>query len=323
MKTFGKIFLALIIALLLAGVTAMAAVGDYIYDYVLSRYTLGEALLKDGLDTPEKEAKYKFYIQKKEEYTHWMNQENPEDLFIKSKDELTLHSTYLKGQSDTNCTVIIAHGYRSDGTEMVPYARYFQDTYGFNVLLPDARGHGQSEGNYVGMGWPDRLDLLLWIQEVIHKNGPDTQIILYGASMGGATVMMASGEKLPSQVKFIVEDCGFTSAYDIIEYQMSQQMNGSSSTGLMESLTLVAQAKAGYSLKEASAIEQVKKAKIPLLFIHGEKDTFVPPKMLYELFEAAKAPKQMVLAKNANHMEALSDSAAREALDQYIQKYLQ
>lgn len=323
MKTFGKIILALIIALLLAGVTAMAAVGDYIYDYVLSRYTLGEALLKDGLDTPEKEEKYKFYIQKKEEYAQWIAQENPENLFIKSNDGLTLHSAYLKGNSNTNCTVIIAHGYRSDGTEMVPYAKYFQDTYGFNVLLPDARGHGQSEGSYVGMGWPDRLDLLLWIEEIIQKDGPDTQIILYGASMGGATIMMASGEKLPPQVKFIVEDCGFTSAYDIIEYQMNQQVKTPSPTGLMESLSLVAQAKAGYSLKEASAVEQVKKAKVPLLFIHGEKDTFVPPEMLYQLFEAAKAPKEMILAKNANHMEALSDSAAREALDQYIQKYLQ
>lgn len=322
MKTFKIILLVLIVALLLAGVTAMAAVGDSLYDYVLSRYPLGDALLKDGLDTPEKEAKYHFYIQKKEEYSQWITQENPENLFIRSNDGLALHGIYLEGRSDTNCTVIIAHGYRSDGIEMVPYAKYLQDTYGFNVLLPDARGHGQSEGNYIGMGWPDRLDLLLWIQKIIEKKGPDTQIILYGASMGGATVMMVSGEKLPSQVKFIVEDCGFTSAYDIIEYQINKKIN-MPSTGLMATLSLVAQAKTGYNLKDASAVEQVKKATVPLLFIHGEKDTFVPPEMLYELFQAANSPKKMILAEDANHMEALSNPTAREALDQYIQNYLQ
>ena len=81
---------------------------------------------------------------------------------------------------------------------------------GFTVLMPGLRGHGESTGHYIGMGWHNRLDMLRWIDEIV-RDDPEAEIVLFGISMGGATVMMTSGEALPPNVKVIVEDCGYTS----------------------------------------------------------------------------------------------------------------
>ena len=101
---------------------------------------------------------------------------------------------------------------------MSPYA-YKYYTLGYHLLMPDLRGHGKSEGNYIGMGWHDRLDILKWI-EFILKEDKEAEILLHGVSMGAATVMMVSGEDLPPNVKVIIEDCGYTSAKDQLSYKL-------------------------------------------------------------------------------------------------------
>ncbi|BDP53469.1 hypothetical protein EfmJHP35_13930 [Enterococcus faecium] len=77
---------------------------------------------------------------------------------------------------------------------------------GYNVLVPDARGHGKSEGDYIGFGWPERKDYVQWINKVLENNGKSQEIVLYGVSMGAATVMMTSGEKLPDNVIIFKEN---------------------------------------------------------------------------------------------------------------------
>ena len=94
-------------------------------------------------------------------------------------------------------------------------ARHFSEL-GYTVVTPDNRAHGESDGSYIGMGWLDRLDLLLWIDQIISED-PLAEIVLYGVSMGGAAVMMTAGEALPSAVKAIIEDCGYTSVYDMFK----------------------------------------------------------------------------------------------------------
>ena len=323
MKKILRVLFILCIFLTVAGVTSLAAVGDYIYDSVLGRHTIEETLIQGGLDTPEKQAKYDLYIKKRDEYAQWVKDRHAEDLYIQSADGLKLHSFYLPSQNPSAPTIIISHGYQSRASEMVPYGRYFQENYGFNVLLIDARGHGQSEGDYIGMGWKDRLDYLQWIKLMIERNGKKSDILLYGASMGGATVMMVSGEKLPPQVKAIIEDCGYTSAYDIIQYQLEKRLNLTTLPPMtMESLSQTTKARAGYDLKEASSINQVKKATVPILYIHGEQDDFVPFYMVNEVYAAGKSPKKLATAKNAGHMEALSDPEVQKAVDQWIRKYM-
>ena len=135
-------------------------------------------------------------------------------------DKLKLVADYVPAAKPTNKTIVVAHGYMTNKEYMAPQIKMFHDA-GFNVLAPDDRGQGQSEGNYIGYGWPDRLDYLKWINQIIKKQGKQSQIALYGVSMGGATVMYLSGEKLPPQVKSIVEDCGYTSIIDELAYQVN------------------------------------------------------------------------------------------------------
>ncbi|MGV2687118.1 alpha/beta hydrolase, partial [Clostridium perfringens] len=123
---------------------------------------------------------------------------------------------------------------------------------GYNVLIPDLRAHGNSEGSYIGMGWNDRLDIIEWINLII-KNYENTEIILHGVSMGAATVSMVSGENLPNNVKVIIADCGYTSVWK----QFSHKLKGLYSLPdfpVMHASSLVSKFRAGYNLRKASAL---------------------------------------------------------------------
>jgi fermentation-respiration switch protein FrsA (DUF1100 family) len=191
---------------------------------------------------------------------------------------------------------------------MSAFARFFYEKLGYNVLLPEARGHGDSGGAYIGMGWPDRLDYLQWIDWVKERIGPAAgkaapRIVLYGISMGAATVLMTGGETPPPEVKAIIEDCGYTSVEEELRYQMKSRYH-LESRWLMDATSRITQKRAGYSFAEASALEQVKKIKVPTLFIHGDQDTFVPTQMVYPLYEACPAPKELFVVPGADHGEA-------------------
>lgn len=172
---------------------------------------------------------------------------------------------------------------------MTRYIRNFYEK-GFHVLAPDLRGHGESDGEYIGMGWHDRLDILQWIEEVIELD-PYAEIVLFGVSMGGATVMMTSGEDLPPNVKVIVEDCGYSSVSDVFVYQLDD-LFGLPEFPVMNAANTITNIRAGFDLYEASAVEQVAKSVKPILFIHGDQDTFVPYEMLEEVYAAAAVEKR-------------------------------
>lgn len=230
--------------------------------------------------------------------TNWLDEIDYQDASIQSEDQLKLHSYVIENETNSNVWVIVVHGYSGQGYQMGNLAKIYYEM-GYNVLLPDARGHGQSEGNYIGMGWDDRLDIIAWIH-YINETYSNPDIILYGVSMGGATVLMVSGEPLPDNVKLIIEDCGYTSAKAEFSYQL-QETFGLPAFPIMDFANIVTQIKAGYSLDDASALKQVEKATIPILFIHGDADTFVPTKMVYELYEAANTEKELLIIPNAGH----------------------
>ena len=194
---------------------------------------------------------------------------------------------------------ILFHGYTGASWQMAPYAKMFYDM-GYSVITPDARAHGESEGNYIGMGWLERPDVLSWINSVTGTD-PDAEIVLHGVSMGGATVMMAAGEDLPDNVKCIVEDCGYSSVWDEFRLQL-KNVFGLPAFPLLNVASLVCQIRAGYSFTEASSVKQLQKATVPMLFIHGDADTFVPFSMLDVVFEACtSAEKEKLVVHDAAH----------------------
>lgn len=225
--------------------------------------------------------------------------------------KLKLVADYVPAANASKKTVVIAHGYMGKKEDMAARIKMFHDA-GFNVLAPDDRGHGQSQGNYIGYGWPDRLDYQKWLQLLLKKTGTDQQIALYGESMGGATVMYVSGLKLPKQVQVIVEDCGYTSIVDELAYQ-AKSMYNLPKWPLVPSVAAYASVKAGYNVFAADARKSLAQNTRPIMFIHGTKDTFVPTAMVKQLYAAAKAPKKLWEVKGAGHAQSFYQDPSRYA----------
>ena len=204
---------------------------------------------------------------------------------------------------------------------MTKYAQKFYEK-GYNVLLPDLRGHGKSEGDYIGMGWHDRYDIIDWANYLIKEN-TGNEIILYGVSMGAATVMMTAGEELPDNVKLAIEDCGYTSAWDILKYQL-KEIYHLPVFPILYAANGSCKKNANYKLKEASAIKQVEKSNIPILFIHGDEDKFVPFEMLDKLYDAADCEKEKLVIEGAGHGESSTKDPELywKTIDEFIDKYI-
>ncbi|WP_349409984.1 alpha/beta hydrolase [Pseudalkalibacillus sp. SCS-8] len=237
------------------------------------------------------------------DWRSWYRAQDFERWEIQSADGLKLQGYFLEAKKPTEKTVLFAHGYLGDGQDMGIYAEHYYEELGYNVLTVDLRGHEKSEGDYIGFGWHDRLDITQWIDTLVEQRGQETEIVLHGVSMGAATVLMASGEKLPDNVKAIIADSPFTSVYDLFEYQMNRMYN-LPDFPLLPTTSLVTKMKAGYSFTEASALDQVKKAEAPILYIHGNDDVFVPTAMSKELYENTKSEAEFVTFDGANHSEA-------------------
>ena len=238
----------------------------------------------------------------KEEKKRWFQKTCSKHVSIRSFDGLSLAGYIAESTSNSSLWAIIVHGYTANASCMYDFAKGFY-SMGFNLLLPDARGHGRSQGSYIGMGWHERHDIKSWI-EYINKNYLQTEIILFGVSMGAATVMMVSGENLPPNVKCIIEDCGYTSIREEFHYQLKNSFH-LPDFPILPAASLITRIKAGYSLLfNGSAIKQVARSHTPTLFIHGTEDKFVPFFMLSKLYLAASCPKEKLVIDGAAHAKA-------------------
>lgn len=228
-----------------------------------------------------------------------------EAVSIMSDDGLRLEADcYTQESARLHEWVIFVHGYCS--SRLAESSQDIVSVYlsqGFQVLTPDNRTHGASEGSYIGMGWLDRLDIVKWISYLTEKD-PQAKIYLHGVSMGAATVMMTAGETLSQNVRAVIEDCGYTSVWDEFESELAYMYKLPPFPALYMA-DFMAGIRAGYNFKEASAVEQLKKSTVPVLFIHGDKDNFVPFEMVYENYEACPSgDKELLTVSGAGHVES-------------------
>lgn len=157
------------------------------------------------------------------------------------------------------------------------------------------------------------------------EQDPQAEVVLFGISMGGATVMMTAGEAdLSSNVKCVIEDCGYSSVWDEFAGQL-KEMFGLPTFPVLDAASLVTQLRAGYGFQEASAVEQLKKTSLPMLFIHGEEDTFVPYAMLDVVYQACASPeKELLSIPSAEHGEASSVDPERywSTVEAFLAKHM-
>ena len=243
------------------------------------------------------------------------------DVWQNAFDGLKLHATYFPVQENLGKkkAVICFHGYTSQGmSDYIGLSDYYQKR-GFAMLLPDARAHGQSEGEYIGFGCLDRQDAIGWVNWVIGELGEDVEILLHGTSMGAATLLMLSGLSLPRQVKGIVSDCGFTSPKEVFTHVL-HTMYHLPAFPVIPGADLVNRKLAGYGMDECNAKREVEKATVPILFIHGDADTFVPCSMCEEIYEHCASKKSKLIVAGAAHAESYYKD--RESYEKALTKFI-
>lgn len=246
------------------------------------------------------------------------------DTFILNPQGVQLHAYYIAAPRPTKKTAVIVHGYTDNAIRMFMIGYLYNHDLRFNVLLPDLQHHGDSEGPAIQMGWKDRLDVMQWMHLANHLYGDSTQMVVHGISMGGATTMMVSGEPQPYFVKCFVEDCGYTSVWDEFSHELKATFH-LPSFPLMNTTSWLCQRKYGWNFKEASSLDQVAKCRLPMFFIHGADDTYVPTWMVYPLYEAKPAPKQLWIVPGATHAVSYKENKeeytqkVREFVGRYIQ----
>lgn len=251
----------------------------------------------------------------------WLDSQNYDHIVIKNRKNKPLHGYVVKAENPTDKWVICVHGYTSEPRRMGSYALHYRKK-GYNILMPALRGHDISEQQHITMGWLDRLDIVDWIGYLTEIYG-DIQIVLHGVSMGAATVMMTTGEDLPDNVKCCVADCGYSSVWDEFKNELKQTYHLHAMPVLFPA-SVVSKVCHGFGFMEASSINQLKKSKTPTLFIHGEKDLFVPYRMMDLNYNAAACEKEKLSIPDAEHANShlvhpeLYWSKTFEFVDKYI-----
>ena len=303
-----KIVLGTVCAIVVVVLAGLALAGNFLVDFALnphaetsmaSMMSEGSVSGLEGYDQPQLDADYAA------EAASWFESSRTSVSHV-AADGTELLGWELAGTesgtyADGHTWAVVCHGYIGKPADMAKYAYHFSQL-GMNVLMPAARAHERNvDTGLIQMGWADAHDLLGWIDDIVARD-PEARIMLFGVSMGGAEVMMASGlDGLSDHVRLIVEDCGYTSVWDEFSLQLDNVF-GLPSFPILNAAELVCQLRAGYSFGGASAVESLRHASVPMLFIHGDADTFVPFSMLDECYDAcASAVKEELVVEGAGH----------------------
>ena len=232
-----------------------------------------------------------------------------QDVSIEAGDGITLYGSYIPAEGEAVRTVLLAHGYHSSADKDFSGIMQFYHENGCNLLAIEERAHMRSGGTYITMGLRESEDVKRWCDLLNREYGAESMpLYLHGISMGAATVMMTQGEDLPENVAGIIADCGFTSPYDIAVAVMKTKMKGPVRP-VVSWVNQISKRVAGIDLKEKSTVTILKKAEIPMLFVHGTLDDFVPVHMTIKSYQACAAPKKIMLVDGATHaMSWLADT---------------
>jgi hypothetical protein len=252
----------------------------------------------------------------------WCREQNMQDLYIKSVDGLKLHA-YCLPTDNPKRYVILSHGYKGSCFSEFGHIAGFLHERGCNLLFIDQRACGMSEGEYITFGAKEKKDIQRWCYLIDKKDDGKLPIYLYGKSMGAAAALMATGEKLPDNVKGVISDCGFQSMKRQFRDMARKWFHLPRIEILLLRLSVWCKFSAGFSINEADTTKAMETNKRPILFFHGDDDTYVYPQNSVDNYNSCTAPKELVIIKNARHMcsEYANPNLYKEKLISFFQKY--
>ncbi len=316
MKIFGIVLLSVLLLLLIL----LLVLCGYIFNNIIWRKTLPipkwiAKMIAGGEEAADT------YPQVVEKAVREFLRLPQEEVTLHAPDGASLFGRVLVPERPNGRTVLLCHGARSSGKgEFCLMAPWLFEN-GYTLVLPDHRGCGESDGKYMGYGTHESKDTFLWVQYA-QSRFPENRIFLLGVSMGAATVLMMSPHTEDSQIKGIIADCPYTSAWDEYSYQLHTSFH-LPNFPILHICDLYCRLFCGYRFQDASPLEAVRHAKKPILFIHGAKDDFVPTFMQDILYDACVTPKRKLTVPDAVHARSYYTNVMlyREALESFMDTY--
>lgn len=242
---------------------------------------------------------------------------------VKSFDNLRL-SGFIKQAENAKRIILAVHGYKSNCFKDFALVAEHLFESDCTVLFVEQRAHGKSEGEFTSFGINERHDCLAWLDFIIKNISSDLPVYLYGISMGAASVLMASGKKLPSCVHGIIADSPFTSPIDIISHTLDRKSNKNvNKEKIKEQLDLMLMKRFGFSLYDFSVNEALKSVSRPVLLFHGTRDRLTPFSMTEEIFNNCHSEKSLVIFEDSKHLHGCFDYRNKyfDSLTKFFEKY--
>lgn len=236
-----------------------------------------------------------------EEGKAWCREQDMKDCYIRSRDGLMLHAFYLPA-GDAKRFVLLSHGYKGSGFGDFAYTARFLHENQCNLLFIDQRCCGESEGEFITFGAKEQYDVQRWTYYIANRNRDKLPIYLYGESMGAAAVLMASGQRLPREVRGFISDCGFQSMKGQLRDIAANWFHLNWVELLLFRVDLFCRFFGGFCMKEADTAKAMRINKRPVLFFHGLEDTYVDPGNSRYNYSLCRAPKEIVMVPEARHL---------------------
>ena len=299
-------------ALIAAGAATVAAgVTTGVASTMLIRKTLirPKETSQDIIDEFADPVKMAEYAKAMAPVGEWLAQQQPEEVRIVSCDGLKLHAYHLPAEAPSDKVVILHHGFTSKAMDNATHAKFFHDQ-GYEVMLLDLRAHGESEGKYVGFGILDRFDTREWVRYCRERFGGNIRIVLHGTSMGAATVLMALGlPEIQKRVSAVIADCAYTSPAEIFAHVIRKDYHLPTAP-ILKAAGVVTRSMAGYGYDDYSTVDALANNQVPVLFIHGKEDLFVPTWMTLKNYEVCAGKKKLLMVDHAGHGSSVFENQA-------------
>lgn len=260
-----------------------------------------------------------FDVDVDENHDKWIKSSNVASVTITSFDGLKLNA-YRVNNHDNNKYVIMLHGANAKKESLFEQAYEF-DRMGFNLLLVDQRACGLSQGDFITYGFKESFDLAKWIDYLISKN-PNVEIVLYGISMGAATIMELLGCKLPNNVRCAIEDSGFSSMKEEFAYTINNEFGIKYTDVILFLFENKITKELGFKYDDCNQKEMLKNNELPLLIIHSEDDDVVPYEMAKRVYNCNKGTKKFYRVKSAIHGKCHNEKNYYKNIKQFIDNYM-
>lgn len=253
----------------------------------------------------------------------WFYAQKPQTLRVMSYDGKLLSARFLP-REDAKGTILLFHGYRSSGLLDFGPELEFLHRQGYNLLLCDQRAHGASQGRYMTFGVRERYDVLSWVTYLAQMLGAEHPMFLSGMSMGATTVLLASCFTFPANVRGVIADCGFSSPYAIMKFVLNERCKWLLAGLVLHPTDLFTRVFAGFSLHECATTDAVAATGLPVLFLHGSADHFVPCRMSQEAYDACAGERKLLLISGAGHARAYLTDPPRvqSAMEDFLENHL-